>query len=280
MKDNKANEKDTPSKLQVIADSAANSLNAIAGLLNHKGLINQAAVLLSVQKIVYELAEAVETDSCQLKPEVTAENEVPAVLRAETPLGAIIARASNDPANPGIWIDLRRPDADCDLQLALVEFTADEGDLPEKEGHIITRVWGNGNQQGYTERVLHEGIEDYFRTEEVEPKEEYVVQCHPTLALCMIDDLGNGPTTENGDRSSQYFDIARGRVYVDRTVSVALIENIKGLPEGKGYYTLHLVDDVKDAPCELYHTADLGEESLVSLLEEILNDLERGGGCK
>jgi hypothetical protein len=90
-------------------------------------------------------------------------------VRVETPLGAIIARVSNDPENPGIWIDLRRPDADCDLQLALVEFTADEGDLPEKEGHIITRVWSDGNQQSYTERIIHKGIEDYFRMEDVEP---------------------------------------------------------------------------------------------------------------
>lgn len=199
-------------------------------------------------------------------------------VRVETPLGAIIARASNDPENPGIWIDLRRPDADCDLQLALVEFTADEGDLLEKEGHIITRVWSDGNKQSYTERIIHKGIEDYFRMEDVEPKEGYIVLCYPTQALGMIVDLGNGPTKENGDRSSQYFTIAKGRQHIDRTVSVALIENTHGLPEGEGYYTLHLVDDVSGEPCELYHTDNLSEDSLVSLLKEILDDLEKGGG--
>ena len=159
-------------------------------------------------------------------------------VRVETPLGAIIPRASNDPENPGIWIDLRRSDADCDLQLALVEFTADDGDLPEKEGHIITRVWSDGNQQSYTERIIHKGIEDYFCMEAVETKEGYIDLCYTTHALGMLVFLCSGLTTENGDRSSQYFAIAKGRQHIDRTVSVALIENIHGLPEGAGYYRL------------------------------------------
>lgn len=61
-------------------------------------------------------------------------------------------------------------------------------------------------------------------------------------------------------------------------MSVSLIENIHGLPEGEGYYTLHLVDDVSGDPCELYHTDDLSEDSLVDLLKEILDDLEKGDG--
>ena len=92
----------------------------------------------------------------------------------------------------------------------------------------------------------------------------------------MIVDLGSGPTTENGDRSSQYFVIAKGRQHIDRTVTVALIENIHGLPEGEGYYTLHLVDNVSEESCELYHTDDLSEDALVNLLKEILDNLERG----
>lgn len=52
----------TPSRLKSEAGLAANSLNAIASLLNHKGMTNQAAVLFSVQKVIYELAEAVEAE--------------------------------------------------------------------------------------------------------------------------------------------------------------------------------------------------------------------------
>lgn len=195
-------------------------------------------------------------------------------VKVDTPLGAIIARPSNDPENPGIWIDLHRPGADCSLQLALVEYSTDEGDLPKDEGHIITRIWGDGHQQEYTERVLHGGIEDYFRKEKADAEEDYIVLCSPTQALGMIVDLGSGPMTENGDRSSQYFTIAKGRRHIDKTVAVALIENIHGLPEGTGYYTLHLIDDVNGKPCQLYHTDDLNEDSLVNLLKEILDSLE------
>ena len=92
--------------------------------------------------------------------------------RAETPLGALIVRPSGYGLDyPGIWIDLRRADSDCDMPLALVEYTATEGDLVRGEGHIITRVYGNEGDE-YTHRIVHTGIEEYFRMEEAEPKEE------------------------------------------------------------------------------------------------------------
>lgn len=195
-------------------------------------------------------------------------------IRVDTPLGTLIASAATDPEHPGVCVDLRRPDESGDIPLALVEFSADDADFPDGDKNIITRVWGNARQKDYTIRTVHQNIGESAKGE------GYIVLCYPTQALGMIVDLGNGPTTENGDRSSQYFTIAKGRQYIDRTVSVALIENIHGLPEGEGYYTLHLVDDVSGDPCELYHTDDLSEESLVGLLGEILNDLERGGGRK
>ena len=194
----------------------------------------------------------------------------------KTPLGTITAQVAADTEHPGISFDLVRPGSEGMMSLGLVEFTSDG---TEGGGQIITRVWGDGRQEDYTERIVHEGIEDFF-----EPKkeistgksEEYIVLCYPTQALGMIVDLGSGPTTENGDRSSQYFVIAKGRQHIDRTVTVALIENIHGLPEGEGYYTLHLVDNVSEESCELYHTDDLSEDALVNLLKEILDNLERG----
>ncbi len=91
--------------------------------------------------------------------------EVSAItLRTETPLGAIIARSATDPNHPGIYIDLRRGVDDPDMPLALVEFAADEADMPAA---LITRVWGNATQEDYTERVVHQNVERYFTTEEV-----------------------------------------------------------------------------------------------------------------
>ena len=86
--------------------------------------------------------------------------------RVETPLGALIARPVGVGGEyPGIWIDLRRPDADHDLGLALVEYTGSEADL-EDYGHIITRVWGDDGDE-YTDRIVHTHIEEYFKTEEI-----------------------------------------------------------------------------------------------------------------
>ena len=108
-------------------------------------------------------------------------------------------------------------------------------------------------------------------------RNKYIVLITPTQAVSMIADLGNGQTTENGDRSSRYFSIAKGYPHIDRTVSVALIENTHGLAADSGYYTLHMIDDVSGEQCELYHTDDLSEDSLVNLLKEILDTLEKGG---
>ncbi len=110
-----------------------------------------------------------ETDSCQHNPPVA--NKIPSALRVETPLGAILVRVNEDPDHPGIWIDLRRPDADQDMQLAMVEFCRDEGDRPDGEPNIITRVWGDGEQEDYTCRIVHQRIEDFFKVEEDETLE-------------------------------------------------------------------------------------------------------------
>lgn len=32
-------------------------------------------------------------------------------MRIETPIGAIVIKESDDPEFPGVWIDLRRPEA-------------------------------------------------------------------------------------------------------------------------------------------------------------------------
>lgn len=78
-------------------------------------------------------------------------------MSVETPLGDIVAEASGSSEYPGIWISLHQPDEDYEPTLALVEFTMTEADV---EGPaLITRVWGDGKQEEYTDRVVHTGLE-------------------------------------------------------------------------------------------------------------------------
>ena len=85
------------------------------------------------------------------------------VMRIETKLGTILVRNSGcDEEHPGIWIDLHRPGADSDAPLALIEFVDDEADIDGQ--HIITRVWGDVNNDEYSERIVHENIEKFFET--------------------------------------------------------------------------------------------------------------------
>jgi len=94
-------------------------------------------------------------------------NEQTSIIRVETPLGALIARPSHgEPDYPGIYIDLRRMDADHDCLLDLIEYTSNEADI--EGGSIISRVYGDAQEDEYTDRIVHRGIEDYFRMEEAE----------------------------------------------------------------------------------------------------------------
>ena len=103
---------------------------------------------------------------CRRNPPMPGRRDTPAItLRTGTPLGAIIARAATDPDHPGIYVDLRRTGAGADMPLALIEYAADEGDLPEGQPNIITRVWGDAAREDYTYRAAHGGIEKFFAAE-------------------------------------------------------------------------------------------------------------------
>ena len=126
----------------------------IQGLRRMPRSLESVGVASAAAVAIEELLEAVEKQS--------------SVVRVETPLGDLTAKSSGwGPDYPGIHIDLRRSDADQDMMLALVEFTKTEGDLPDGEGHIITRVYGDDGDE-YTHRIVHTGIEEYFKMEEAD----------------------------------------------------------------------------------------------------------------
>ena len=160
----------------------------------------------------------------------------------ETPLGDLTVRPVHAEDYPGVEVFLRREDADQDLLLALVECTKDEADLP-KEDHIITRVYGQAMDAEYTTRVVHEGIEDYFRVEDIEDKGAqtvFVVVCEnhedPTaveafltkeeaidairadMSTCMMDLKNNGynpAALENSAKTSFTVCVPDSSVYRD-----------------------------------------------------------------
>lgn len=78
-------------------------------------------------------------------------------LSVKTPLGDIVAEVSEDRENPGIWVSIQQPEKDREPTLALVEYTATEADL--RGPSLITRVWGDADQEDYTDRVVHVGLE-------------------------------------------------------------------------------------------------------------------------
>lgn len=129
--------------------------------------LRQYALMRKQGQLTLSNTEAdIETQAAEAIEELIEKAEKQAnIIRVETPLGILIARSSyGGPDYPGIYVEIRRPDADKDLSLALVEFTETEADIP-KTGHIITRVYGDALADEYTNRVVHEKIEDYFMIE-------------------------------------------------------------------------------------------------------------------
>ena len=71
------------------------------------------------------------------------------------------------------------------------------------------------------------------------------------LAEAMMADLGNGPTTVNGDRSSTYFLVAKAEKEQNGEITAALIENKAGLEPDEQFYGVHLIDDISMSDCRL-----------------------------
>ena len=112
-----------------------------SSLGHHSGLMDEAA------EAINELLDAAEHQSN--------------MVRVETPTGALIARPSyGEPDYPGISVGIQRSDEKNSLALALVEYTETEADLGKNA--VITRVYGKALEDEYTDRIVHEGIEDYF----------------------------------------------------------------------------------------------------------------------
>lgn len=107
--------------------------------------------------------------------------------------------------------------------------------------------------------------------------EKKIVLVYPTVATALIADLGYGEPTENGDRTSRYFDIAKGYgEKLGRTVKVSLIEEKTLLPRNEWGYALHIINDVDMSNCCLFRTASLEYAELEVLIATILGALERG----
>ena len=93
------------------------------------------------------------------------------------------------------------------------------------------------------------------------------------LVDAMLGDLGNGPASINGDRSSGYFVVAK-ETDGDGEVTAALIENKAFLEPEDQFYSVHLIDDITMADCELICTDDLDKQHLVSVIEKMYGSVQ------
>ena len=82
------------------------------------------------------------------------------------------------------------------------------------------------------------------------------------LVDAMLGDLGNGPASINGDRSSGYFVVAK-ETDEDGEENKAFLK-----PEER-FYSVHLIDDITMADCELICTDDLSHQNLTRTIEEM-----------
>lgn len=107
--------------------------------------------------------------------------------------------------------------------------------------------------------------------------EKKIVLVYPTIATALIADLGYGESAENGDRTSRYFEIAKGYgEKLGKTVKAALVEEKTFLPEKEWGYGLHLINDVDMTNCRVFRTESLGYPELEALIATILAALEKG----
>lgn len=107
--------------------------------------------------------------------------------------------------------------------------------------------------------------------------EKKIVLVYPTIATALIADLGYGEPTESCNRTSRYFDIAKGYgEKLGRTVKVSLIEEKMLLTHNEWGYALHVINDVDMTNCRLFQTASLEYTELEAIVATILDALENG----
>lgn len=102
-------------------------------------------------------------------------------------------------------------------------------------------------------------------------KSVFMTQTAEELATSLIGDLGHGPATEHGDRTSGYFVLLQAVDNEDEQVTVAITE-VKNDIEGNPYYCIHCVDDVTPADCDLFYSRDLTAEALAATLKVIAGE--------
>lgn len=79
-------------------------------------------------------------------------------------------------------------------------------------------------------------------------------------------------STVNGDRCSDYFAIAED-TETGGDLSVALIEERASLPQREWGYSMHVINDIKDTFCQIYHddgNPGAPEEIVLAMLEKII----------
>lgn len=83
----------------------------------------------------------------------------------------------------------------------------------------------------------------------------------------ILDDLGNGEPTENGERTSSYFDFAKAD---NGYCKACLIERTVDEPNRDGYYELHIINDIRMSDCKLFATKGKSKSELSRLIFNVL----------
>jgi len=159
------------------------------------------------------------------------------------------------------------------------------GWLQESGISLENAIIADDDEDSMWMRYLHHLIEwamEKLNSEEPENPllwEQYKEKEKPHLIMVedfhcatkLIEDLGNGVPTQNGERTSTYHTVAKGRnTDADKTCDIALVER-----DG-GYYELHIVDNIRNSDCKLLCTQTKYPLELQFLLKSVLGKIERG----
>lgn len=80
-------------------------------------------------------------------------------MKVKTSLGTIVVSESKGIGREGkgVWIELYRPDTLTNMTVAFIEVDTTSG-----KPQLVTRVWGNGVECDYTDRIEHKNVEEFF----------------------------------------------------------------------------------------------------------------------
>lgn len=235
----------------------------------------------SVSNLTNAIVDVQRSIDMTWQPEMPAVEKMYLAANVEKLAGALISSIDQTGKSGYFVLAISTVNALAEVNVSIEETHNDDGPVyalyatddvqPEGNGEI---VYTADRSEAALVTALTELVQALPITEKEKDVSVYLDMPIYALAQKLVESLGKGEPTENGDRSSDYFTMAKSVADATKQVMVSIVENKAGLVPAGQYYSIHVVNDVTEENCKIVDTDKLSIGSLVETLMFIISDMK------